>query len=109
MNFIAKKDNHNLKLMADGVHFGTLVNCEWTFIFESLDTQLQDWVNQKLEGDMSAREMLVVCKECFIALQAQYDGETQAEAASERAYYNTIEYDQEAQDEMYRDDAMGRS
>lgn len=107
VNFIAKRSTGVLKLYADGFHFGSLKDCEVTWLFECDDEMLEAAVNDKLEGDMSVSEMLAVAKAAYLGI-LEYEAEvSKAEAHAEGAYLRAAEYDPEALAEMEMEDAMG--
>ena len=109
VNFIAKRQVGELKLYADGFHFGSFKDCEVCWIFETDDEILSSAVDAKLEGDMSVMEMLAVAKEAYLGI-LEYDMQvSQAEANAENAWLRQAEYDPEAQAEMEMEDAMGKS
>lgn len=107
MQFTAKKVNSDFILKVDGCEFGRLVDCESIHIFQSSDDMLTEIVNSKMEGDFSLKEMLATAKAGYLAYVTYCQAEQNAELASERAYYNHVEHDAEAYDEMVRQDMMG--
>lgn len=108
-NFTAARSGSDFVLKVDGMVFGKLIDCEVAHIFESPDEDLNDLVCRNLAGDMSLREMLDVIKAAYNYRADSEASEAAAEIYAENAWLRAAEYDPEAQDEMYRDDMMGKS
>lgn len=86
---------------------GELNDCGIVHVFSSLDDELDDMVNDKLEGDMSIRQMLVVVRATYEAKWVRDCAEARAEAYAERAWLRAAEECPEHREEMEREDAMG--
>ena len=121
INFKAKRYTGRLALFApfytavgkaDGhfkVPFGQLLDCETSWVFESDDEELQEWVNHSIEADMNVKEMLAVVRRCYEAMQAQAAAEAAAECYAENAWMRAAEYDPEGLAHMEMEDAMGKT
>jgi len=93
-----------LVLKADGFEFGSLVDCEVCWLFQTDDDKLMSMVD--LAGDMSVIEMLAVIKEAYINYEADCAGEAAFEKSCEQSYWNKVEYNAEHQAEMAMQDMM---
>lgn len=102
--FTAKRKIGQYKLLADGVEFGSLEDCEVCWIFCSEDDELAEIVNDALAGDMSPSEMLPVVKRIYLSVWTGRRTEHQAELSAEGAWLRRAEHDPEACEEMARED-----
>ena len=86
MKYTAKQVGSDFHLYQPSmdVPFGKLVDCEVCHIFQSPDQQLEYYVNEALEGDMSIREMLAVIRTEKDELDIQQAAEAKADIETER-------------------------
>lgn len=100
-NFVARREGSDFRLFVDGVEFGRLADCEVCHIFESDDEELDGYIADRIEGDMSVREMLAEVRAGYEAWDRDQAAIAKAELYAENAWLRHSErYDHEAQADL---------
>lgn len=101
MEMIARRQGSDFELFADGFKIGRLADCEVCHVFESDDEEIEDYIANRIEGDMSVREMLAAVRAGYEAFDRDQASLAKAEAYAESAWLRHAErFDPEAQADL---------